>query len=213
MCQLQIKRLADEQGNVEGILRTSGTLNSPPPDDEPGNKWGNKSPAQPREFVKEWDQAKKVKRPRIDPKLTSIVQFPGQGAQFVGMGKKLLQYPNVPEIYDVAGEILGYNLLNMCLNGPIADLSKTVFCQTAIFVTSVAALEKLKAEHPGVRFTPRLSHTLLWTILRLIDWLIVVFSMRWTDRLIDWILFKMILFIHIILLDFRLIWRVWFQFN
>ncbi|GAU98358.1 hypothetical protein RvY_09515 [Ramazzottius varieornatus] len=102
---------------------------------------------QPQPRLRIQDQAKKVPRPKIDPRETSIVLFPGQGSQFVGMGEKLLKYPNVREIYGVASEILGYDLLKLCLEGPKEDLDRTVYCQTAVFVTSIAALEKLKVEN------------------------------------------------------------------
>lgn len=96
------------------------------------------------------DQAKHAYRPRMDPKQTSLLLFPGQGAQFVGMGKDLLQYPNVKDMYHVASDILGYDLLKICVNGPKEELDKTVHCQPAILVTSLAAVEKLKAENPNV---------------------------------------------------------------
>ena len=89
----------------------------------------------------------------MDPRETSVVLFPGQGSQFVGMGEKLLKYPNVKEIYGVANEILGYDLLNLCLNGPKEEQDRTVYCQTAVFVSSIAALEKLKEENFQVQYT------------------------------------------------------------
>lgn len=70
-----------------------------------------------------------------------------------------MKYPNVKEIYGVASEILGYDLLKLCLEGPKEDLDRTVYCQTAVFVTSIAALEKLKVENfqvPVISF-PNLS--------------------------------------------------------
>ena len=76
--------------------------------------------------------------------------FPGQGTQFVGMGQKLVEYPGVSDMYNRASDILGYNLLNVCLKGPNQKLDKTVYSQPAIYVTSLAAVEKLKHEAPQV---------------------------------------------------------------
>lgn len=88
--------------------------------------------------------------PNMNPHETSIVIFPGQGSQFVGMGRKLLAYPGVEDLYNKASEILGYDLLNACINGPKNMLDKTLYCQPAVVVTSLAALERLKEEYPKV---------------------------------------------------------------
>lgn len=85
---------------------------------------------------------------RIDPKSTSVVLFPGQGSQFVGMGRELLQYPNVREMFQRASEILRYNLESLCFEGPKAELNRTVHCQAAVMVTSLAAVERLRALQP-----------------------------------------------------------------
>ena len=95
-------------------------------------------------------KAKKPK-PYIDPKDRSVLLFPGQGSQIVGMGRKLLPYPGVTEMYQKASEILGYDLLNICLNGPKTQLDKTEFCQPAVFVTSLAGVERLKEDIPEVK--------------------------------------------------------------
>eukprot|EP00057_Strongylocentrotus_purpuratus_P022762 XP_011677236.1 PREDICTED: malonyl-CoA-acyl carrier protein transacylase, mitochondrial-like [Strongylocentrotus purpuratus] len=87
-------------------------------------------------------------KPRIDPAETSVLLFPGQGSQFVGMGRDLLKYPNVEDMFAVASEILGYDLLALCLNGPVEELNRTIHCQPAVVVTSLAAVEKLKDEQP-----------------------------------------------------------------
>lgn len=75
--------------------------------------------------------------------------FPGQGAQHVGMGKTIAgKYPAAKELYSQAEEILGYDLAKLCFEGPAEELDTTVISQPAIFVTSLAALEMLRAESP-----------------------------------------------------------------
>lgn len=71
----------------------------------------------------------------------SVILFPGQGSQFVGMVKNLT--PKGRALFDMANEVLGYDLLSMCQNGPEEDLNKTVHSQPAIFVSSLAAVERL----------------------------------------------------------------------
>lgn len=93
-------------------------------------------------------QAKFSYRPVCDPRQTSIILFPGQGTQFVGMGKQLLEYPRVKVMYEHASSILGYDLLKLCLDGPKSSLSETQYCQPAVLVTSLACLEKLKHLNP-----------------------------------------------------------------
>ena len=88
--------------------------------------------------------------PKVNPRDTSVLLFPGQGSQIVGMGKKLLPYPGVKELYQKANEILGYDILSLCLNGPKSDLDKTVHCQPALYVTSLAAIERLKGDYSEV---------------------------------------------------------------
>jgi len=71
--------------------------------------------------------------------------FPGQGAQFVGMcGDVCAEIPSAKALFDEASEILGYDLLALCTEGPKEKLDSTVISQPAIFVASMAAVEKLK---------------------------------------------------------------------
>ncbi|MBU2444737.1 MAG: ACP S-malonyltransferase [Bacteroidetes bacterium] len=71
--------------------------------------------------------------------------FPGQGAQYVGMGKDLYEtYPECKAIFDKADEILNYKLSEICFNGPEEKLKQTENTQPALFVHSMAVLQLLK---------------------------------------------------------------------
>jgi [acyl-carrier-protein] S-malonyltransferase len=73
--------------------------------------------------------------------------FPGQGAQFVGMcGDLCKEVPAAKALFDEASEILGYDLLERCTDGPKELLDSTEVSQPAIFVASMAAVEKMKQE-------------------------------------------------------------------
>jgi [acyl-carrier-protein] S-malonyltransferase len=75
--------------------------------------------------------------------------FPGQGAQHVGMGRSIAErLPAARHLYEQADDILGFGLSRLCFEGPAAELDTTAVSQPAIFVTSLAALELLRAENP-----------------------------------------------------------------
>ena len=84
--------------------------------------------------------------------------FPGQGAQFVGMGKDLYEnFPQAREIFDKAGAILKFDLKKLCFEGPQDELSATKNSQSAILTTSIAALRAFEASAIYGEFTPRFS--------------------------------------------------------
>ncbi|KAK8683662.1 hypothetical protein V6N13_039715 [Hibiscus sabdariffa] len=84
-----------------------------------------------------------------DYKPTSAFLFPGQGAQAVGMGKEAQNVPAAAELYKKANNILGFDLLDVCINGHKEKLDSTVLSQPAIYVTSLAAVELLRAHEGG----------------------------------------------------------------
>lgn len=64
--------------------------------------------------------------------------FPGQGAQFVGMGKDLYESnPLAKKLFDQANEILGYNITDIMFNGTDEELKETKVTQPAVFLHSV----------------------------------------------------------------------------
>ena len=70
---------------------------------------------------------------------------PGQGSQYVGMMKDLYEhYPQAKELIDLADEILGYKLSQICFNGPLEELKKTKYTQPALFLHSAVVYEILK---------------------------------------------------------------------
>lgn len=70
--------------------------------------------------------------------------FPGQGSQYVGMGKSLIDDTACKEVYEKADEVLGYKISSMCFEGPESELKLTENTQPAIITHSIALFNKLK---------------------------------------------------------------------
>lgn len=92
--------------------------------------------------------------------------FAGQGAQFVGMGKDLAADGAIAALYDRANAVLDFDLRQICFEGPAESLTRSNYCQPAIFVTSVACWEAFRKRYPACQFKAAAGLSLgEWTAL------------------------------------------------
>lgn len=82
--------------------------------------------------------------------MKAVVLFPGQGAQKVGMGKDLYDaYPAAREMMDRANDALGFSLTDVMFNGPDEELTRTCYCQPALYLHGLV-LYRLLCEMTGL---------------------------------------------------------------
>ena len=85
--------------------------------------------------------------------------FPGQGSQYVGMAKEFSEYfDESKEVFENASSVLGYDLLQLCIHGPVEKLNLTENTQPAILAASIAMLRPL--ERRGLAATAAAGHSL-----------------------------------------------------
>jgi [acyl-carrier-protein] S-malonyltransferase len=85
--------------------------------------------------------------------------FPGQGPQYVGMGKDIYEhYPVAKEVFRQASEALGYDVADLCFNGPVEELNRTFRTQPCILTVSSALNSVLKEK--GIQPSVVAGHSL-----------------------------------------------------
>lgn len=93
----------DRQTIIKELLDNSATFNDVKPATEE-DTWATLPYAEGTRINR--DQSKKAFRPKIDPKQTSIILFPGQGSQYVGMAKDIVRFPAARDIFELANSVL-----------------------------------------------------------------------------------------------------------
>jgi len=87
--------------------------------------------------------------------------FPGQGSQYVGMAKELLETPASQGLLDQVKEALGFDLADLMINGPEEKLKLTEFTQPAIVLHSYLLFNELKKEldEKGIKIGHVMGHS------------------------------------------------------
>jgi [acyl-carrier-protein] S-malonyltransferase len=143
-----------EYDSIAAQLRKAEQAAPPRPKAEPKSRKKSKEAA-----AKASPKSRPAASPKASPKLAPApapagpplplaLLFPGQGSQSVGMLDRCKDDPQIREMLSQAREILGYDLLDLCLTGPEAKLEETRFCQPAMFLGGMAGLELLRKQRP-----------------------------------------------------------------
>lgn len=89
---------------------------------------------------------------------TSFI-FPGQGSQYIGMGKEIYENFDIAKtVFNEASDTLGYDIANLCFEGPAEEINKTFRTQPCILTVSIAILRVL--EEKGIKPSVVAGHSL-----------------------------------------------------
>jgi len=88
------------------------------------------------------------------PKAPCALLFPGQGSQYVGMLKEMQDDPVVKDMLQKSKDILGWDVLDLCLNGPESKLEQTSYTQPVMYIGGLAGVEKLRKDKPECAANP-----------------------------------------------------------
>src|SRR5690606_23115617 len=81
------------------------------------------------------------------PMAKTLAMFPGQGSQYVGMGRDLLsEFPAVKTVFEEAEDAARISIRKLCLDGPEDELKLTANTQSCILTVSVAVWRVLEGE-------------------------------------------------------------------
>ena len=87
-----------------------------------------------------------------------LILFPGQGSQKPGMAEHLWEFPKAREAFAEAGDVLGWDIGELCRHGTMEDLTRTDRTQLTILACSVATWRVLEEE--GISFAVAAGHSL-----------------------------------------------------
>jgi [acyl-carrier-protein] S-malonyltransferase len=112
------------------------------------SKYGDPTPKPPKIFDDFEPTSKPAAAGSSGTTLPIGLLFPGTGSQYLKMIQTVKDLPAVKDMCAKANAILGYDILDVSLNGPESKLAEPTYCQPAMLIAGLAAVEKLRGDKP-----------------------------------------------------------------